>query len=110
MTKINAITPKISKSLIREYRNASAVIIKLLYADIKIGKITKYPNNKRKITNIRETSNLFSESFDPDLPIEVYHDSNKLLLNKFSSVKAPSRFTVSWSAEKENLRVEDRFL
>ena len=110
MIKINTITPKIPKSLIREYRNASAVIIKLLYADIKIGKIKKYPINNSKITDIRETSILFSEAFDPDLPIEVYQNSDELHLNKFSSVKAPSRFTFSWSAEKENLRVEERFL
>lgn len=95
---------KTPRNIAREYKKAVAAITKLLYADIKAGHIKKYPTIIIKIITKARTNILDSVSSDLDLPIEVYHNSNGLCLNKVSSVKAPSRFTVLRAADREILR------
>ena len=110
MITMHPINSKISRSFASEYKKTTVAFTKLLKADNSTGKTNSYPTINRMITTIAKSKIFDSELSNSKLVIEVYQNSDKLHLNKFSSVKAPSRFTVSWSAEKENLRVEERFL
>ena len=103
MNNTKTINKTISANISRECKNTRNAFHVLMAHATRAGKTRIFTTINTPIINKIKTTIHESELLEFPFPIEVYHTDHDLSVDKVSSVKVPSRFTVLWAAVKEVL-------